>query len=327
MIYFIQDEGSLLIKIGYTGGDPTERMRSLQTANGSRLVLIAAIPGEPKDERSLHERFAGSRAVGEWFKLTPDLMQFLAAGLAEQRARLKEGGGRNPHTVWPYRVYLAGKMTPGTVNRHKDWRHEILDEGGVDTAMWGVVADLDEYPIHEKAIFDTHAFTGPRFVDKGGVHVSFRDGNHGVEGSGLNGEDDGAARGRITDLCRGAINRSDVLFAWIDAQDCYGTIAEIGYAVAKDKRVWVASPKAHHDMWFVFRMAEWRSQEEYDSPRAALKAALRWDERLRARKEAGGKFVDPVIESLNAMLAARNRKGYSGFPNSPRRAEVEVGGK
>jgi len=54
-----------------------------------------------------------------------------------------------------------------------------------------------------------------------------------------------------------AINECDLLFAWINSDDCFGTIFEIGMAVALGKTVVVASPPAfdHHQMWLCRRFA------------------------------------------------------------------------
>jgi very-short-patch-repair endonuclease len=55
------------------------------------------------------------------------------------------------------------------------------------------------------------------------------------------GDDFGASRGYIVKHCLAAIDRSDVLFAWLELE-AYGTVAEIGYARAKGKRIFVAGP-------------------------------------------------------------------------------------
>lgn len=36
----------------------------------------------------------------------------------------------------------------------------------------------------------------------------------------------------IPDLCREAIRRADLVFCYIDAKDCYGTLVELGQAFA-----------------------------------------------------------------------------------------------
>jgi hypothetical protein len=51
------------------------------------------------------------------------------------------------------------------------------------------------------------------------------------------------------------------VFAWIDSADAYGTIAELGYAAALHKRIWICFDLQHRDellrdMWFTAMLAE-----------------------------------------------------------------------
>lgn len=76
MIYFI--EGNEAVKIGYTGGDPLSRLRSLQTASPSELRLVAVMDGTPRDEGALHAKFHHLHLRGEWFRPADDLADFVA---------------------------------------------------------------------------------------------------------------------------------------------------------------------------------------------------------------------------------------------------------
>lgn len=77
MIYFIQDSTRNYIKIGFTDGSPENRRKALQTGNSSGLTLLLETEGTMQDEKSLHQRFASSREIGEWFRPTPDLLLFI----------------------------------------------------------------------------------------------------------------------------------------------------------------------------------------------------------------------------------------------------------
>ncbi len=60
----------------------------------------------------------------------------------------------------------------------------------------------------------------------------------------------------VNKLCSNLIKTSDVLFAHIDSTDCYGTLAEIGYAAALDKPIFLTFAKnLNHDLisdlWFI----------------------------------------------------------------------------
>lgn len=64
-------------------------------------------------------------------------------------------------------------------------------------------------------------------------------------------------RAEVSRAVQVAIQRADLVFAWIDSPDCYGTILEIGYARAMNKVVVVAfseefaATKAAHEMWLL----------------------------------------------------------------------------
>lgn len=77
-IYFATDGD--FIKIGWTRvWPPSERVRKQQTGNGRPLWILGCIPGSQQAERSYHKRFARHRARGEWFRIAPDLEQFIRA--------------------------------------------------------------------------------------------------------------------------------------------------------------------------------------------------------------------------------------------------------
>lgn len=56
MIYIISDGEHH--KIGYTAGDPKDRLQMLQVGSSRALVLVTTLPGEMPDEKRLHTRFA-----------------------------------------------------------------------------------------------------------------------------------------------------------------------------------------------------------------------------------------------------------------------------
>lgn len=81
MIYFIQNETTKAIKIGYST-DVQKRLAQLQTAVAEKLILIGQITGEIEHERALHDRFREHHLRGEWFRGD--------AGLAEELAAMSE---------------------------------------------------------------------------------------------------------------------------------------------------------------------------------------------------------------------------------------------
>ena len=57
MIYFIRDEATQFIKIGYAR-DVENRLGTLQTACPGSLVLLLQMEGSKPEETAWHERFA-----------------------------------------------------------------------------------------------------------------------------------------------------------------------------------------------------------------------------------------------------------------------------
>lgn len=63
-----------LIKIGYTS-DLRRRVQGLSLTMGH---VLATVQGGPALEQELHERFAGLREHGEWFRADPPLLEYIA---------------------------------------------------------------------------------------------------------------------------------------------------------------------------------------------------------------------------------------------------------
>jgi hypothetical protein len=97
------------IKIGTTR-NLDNRLKTLQTGQATRLMLVGSCPGDSRMERSLHRQFAEFRVSGEWFKLTAQ---------AELQLLERLGGGT-------YTIHLpkAGRkqMTKRRRYHGKRWR-------------------------------------------------------------------------------------------------------------------------------------------------------------------------------------------------------------
>jgi hypothetical protein len=137
------------------------------------------------------------------------------------------------------KIYLAGKIA------RNDWRHSIVD------GLGEVSAYNDEWPVLKESIFATHDYVGPFFLSfgHGESHCNYRhactDRKHGWDGE----------QG-THDACIEAIKCCDVLFAFIESDNCYGTIFEIGYAASLGKRVYIAfsdgiRKNERRDMWLM----------------------------------------------------------------------------
>ena len=65
------------VKIGFTSTPVQKRLAALQAECPEPLVVYASIPGTMRLERELHRRFAASRLQSEWFRKTPELLDYI----------------------------------------------------------------------------------------------------------------------------------------------------------------------------------------------------------------------------------------------------------
>lgn len=82
-VYFLGNE--VAVKIGFSAR-PDLRVRRLQTGSPVELRLLCVFRGTKDDERALHALFDAQRLHGEWFKLDPQIVLFMAWA-AEREAR------------------------------------------------------------------------------------------------------------------------------------------------------------------------------------------------------------------------------------------------
>lgn len=183
------------------------------------------------------------------------------------------------------KIYLAGK-----VSKH-DWRHH-QDVAGYALRGHPEVDDFETLPTWNDLPLDNFVMTGPFFTsdDHGCGHG---DNLHGVgagraESSGklssFVDENTGGCvysrRDHVVSSCFDAIDRSDVVFVWLgqDADTAYGTLVEVGYAVAKKKTVVICSNSPIADEWFAYAAADHVLIGSSDAP-SAFQEVLRRIER------------------------------------------------
>lgn len=195
-------------------------------------------------------------------------------------------------------IYLAGKISYFS----EDWRRDILfsennHHRSPEMLKDGFAEDITEihqWPILKNQVLNIHNFTGPYFIscDHGCFHGQ---NNHGVgiidntcsggrgEGEYCNCRSDSYVncgceinkrnilkrQKRTVLLCNKAIENSDIIFAWITENTCYGTITEIGYAKGNGKTVWIAGPNEIKDMWFTYNLAD-KFSFNFQNPKEAL---------------------------------------------------------
>lgn len=144
-------------------------------------------------------------------------------------------------------IYLAGRISRG------DWRESLF---------WGVVGEEPDrlsgyWPVSAgRGAFD---YCGPYFTNQG-HGMDHGPGQHGVAENRINeyGYDRSDLRRRTFRACLNAIRACTVFFAWLEDGEAYGTLVEIGYARAMNKKVVVAHPPDVDlsDQWFALQAAD-----------------------------------------------------------------------
>ena len=88
VVYFIQRENGGDIKIGYTN-DIERRLKTLQTGNADRLVVLGLIRGDQALEASLHRKFAIHRVRkdGEWFRPALEIKSYINANCFNKKSK------------------------------------------------------------------------------------------------------------------------------------------------------------------------------------------------------------------------------------------------
>ena len=90
-VYFIQEEETGRIKIGFTEKHPEGRLKDFQTGNSNKLILLGYIEGTYQDESNLHQKFSEERGNGEWFEFSTKLKEGIKELLEEAVEGKKSG--------------------------------------------------------------------------------------------------------------------------------------------------------------------------------------------------------------------------------------------
>jgi hypothetical protein len=137
------------------------------------------------------------------------------------------------------KIYLAGKIAKS------DWRHSIVP--GLEEGTWG----------DRLTILPGLEYVGPFFIacDHACAHGPS---THGSDVNECTASNAGSITSRddVPVRCLSAIDDADVVIAYIESEDCYGTLVELGWALSKGKPVHLLfSTKLDRstiaDMWFI----------------------------------------------------------------------------
>ena len=196
------------------------------------------------------------------------------------------------------RVYLAGK-----IGKH-DWRHTLFPLRHVELSY---DERYDRISLNQQPLTrDGFEYCGPYFL--GDDHGCFHGRNqHGLidpgwaDGHSMDDQDFPQVLKRQTVMrsCLHWIDQADAVFCWLDALDAYGTLAELGYARARDIPIYLAPDaeirgkepvaglpeppedrtfSALEDFWFVTAMAD-EVESDYDVAYAWKDFVAWWEKR------------------------------------------------
>jgi hypothetical protein len=155
--------------------------------------------------------------------------------------------------------YLCGKI------EKDDWRHQLVNYELRDEP-YPLFAYRRGAPIIQDGLGKGLHYGGPFFIgcDHGCYHGP---NSHGVSANSehfcIEEFDEGPQISppfkefstEVTKNCLTSIAHASIIFAWIDDLSAYGSLAELGYARALKKPIWLAWPKPLPDLWFIWEMA------------------------------------------------------------------------
>lgn len=169
------------------------------------------------------------------------------------------------------KIYLAGKIyiieeypKKNDINGNYEWGGDLGYTP--ETYRYKLVnnnlyQDFEEkWPIIENIIFNEFDYVGPYF-NQYKPHNNY---DHGL--------DSGFENKKIFDNCLKAIESCDILFAWINENNAYGSFIEIGYAKGLDKIIIIGTKQKDYDKWFIYECANYF--EENNDPILILRKGL-----------------------------------------------------
>lgn len=149
------------------------------------------------------------------------------------------------------KVYLAGKIS------HGDWRNEFV--ATIDDVCDEPAYDCN-WPVLKNAVAGCIDYTGPFFMNMnyGGHGQCHGRNTHGNGLSSFDMKNGGYLDNRVFvhKKCLNAVRSSDVVIVRLEPE-CYGTMVEVGYAMAFGKRIYIsfeclpyADEWHENDFWF-----------------------------------------------------------------------------
>lgn len=140
-VYFLQAEGTGLIKIGFSK-NPGRRFRNARAFASEPLRLLGLHPGGRRLERKLHRAFRAECSHGEWFHPVPDLL----AAVAMCGQKFDEPGDKEflPAAAITRRLGISESHLRLWVKRG------LIDQSGAQGADWYPVQDIEKLIVSQR---------------------------------------------------------------------------------------------------------------------------------------------------------------------------------
>lgn len=119
-VYFIHSPSNGMVKIGYSDGHPSTRLRRLRATCPVPLDPLGYVRGGRSLEMALHGRFVESWSHGEWFRETSELMDLIW----------------NRTRRWDYAGPKFRRQLPVTTPGETDEIERFMTEYAQDTLEW-----------------------------------------------------------------------------------------------------------------------------------------------------------------------------------------------
>jgi hypothetical protein len=237
-------------------------------------------------------------------------------------------------------IFLSGKVDDkhgqwrdhllGTDDHYNQERHQVehLPRWAIYTTaldsrkQWKDNIGILPWPVKSEIVLDTHDYTGPfRQVVTDYDEPKNLGYFHGSTGSGSHGQMERLDQRAVVSRCLMGIDQSDMVFAYINSEDCYGTLVEIGYAHARGKPITLATASDMEfmppwDCWFADTFAAASvGRQDNETESAFLRRAM-----LEGISAAMGRPRMPSPVSI-AVSALTNIEKWTADPRV--RAEAE----
>jgi hypothetical protein len=171
-------------------------------------------------------------------------------------------------------IYLAGKCGPDLIDSDPD-TGRLIENWRCSITRAYFVGHREDVPGNNDQMVDLN---DGRSLVYCGPHIGYDHGCMATEAHGASMYLEDPKRDTLKLATTGLLH-ANLVFAWIDCLDCFGTIAEVGYAralanlVQKEKVIVIAGPKYVEDLWFVYAMAD-KVQFGIDDPKRVLEGVL-----------------------------------------------------